>query len=269
MRSTSASGVTIRYDDRGAGEPALLLMPGWCVDRRVYSDLAPKLAERYRVVALDWRGHGESQPPEDDFDFHDLVQDALSAIEASGAHTVVPVAQAHAGWVAIELRRRLKERVPKLVLLDWLVGDPSSDFVRLLKLLQTEHWREARDRIFEIWTAGASSQRVEKYLHDVVSKFECEMWGRAARAVEQSYSECGSPLSALSTLQPPVPVLHLYAQPDTPEFADLQTVFARKHPWYRFQKLEAGTHFAMFECPAEIATAINEFVATGAVGKAA
>jgi hypothetical protein len=40
-------------------------------------------------------------------------------IEASQAQHVVPVALSHAGWVAIELRRRLGALIPKLVLLDW------------------------------------------------------------------------------------------------------------------------------------------------------
>jgi len=34
----------------------------------------------------------------------------LSVIQASGALSVIPIAQAHGGWLAIELRRRLEQR---------------------------------------------------------------------------------------------------------------------------------------------------------------
>ena len=42
---------------------------------------------------------------------------------ASGADRIVPVALAHAGWVAIELRRRLGKKIPAIVLVDWIVLD--------------------------------------------------------------------------------------------------------------------------------------------------
>jgi len=269
MRSTSASGVTIRYDDRGGDEPALLLMPDWCADHSVYAGLTSRLAEKNRVLALDWRGHGESQHPEDDFDCHDLVQDALAVIEASGSQGIVPVAQAHAGWVAVELRRRLGERVPKLILLDWIVGNPPPDFLELLKTMQTNQWRDGRDRLFEVWRAGARNEELERYLDEVVSTFDRAMWARAARAIEEAYLECGNPLVELSRLDPPSPVLHLYSQPNDPAFDDMQTVFALKHPWYRFQRLDAQTHFGMFELPDQMAALIAEFAGTEARGKAA
>ena len=47
-----ADGVRIAYDDTGTGEPALLLMPGWCANRTVFRRLAPLLAKRRRVLAL-------------------------------------------------------------------------------------------------------------------------------------------------------------------------------------------------------------------------
>jgi hypothetical protein len=34
----------------------------------------------------------------------------LSVIQASGALSVIAIAQAHGGWLAIELRRRLEQR---------------------------------------------------------------------------------------------------------------------------------------------------------------
>jgi pimeloyl-ACP methyl ester carboxylesterase len=102
----------------GQGEPALLFMPGWCGSRRVFDELAPRCATRRRTLALDWRGHGKSTRLADDFGAGDLANDALAVIEASEVDQAVPVALSHAGWVAIELRRRLGPRIPKLVLLD-------------------------------------------------------------------------------------------------------------------------------------------------------
>lgn len=119
-----SDGLRINYSDSGQGEPALLYLPGWASDHTQVDPTAQLSAEHRRVLVLDWRGHGRSESPSTDFGYKEMVEDALSVIEASGAQHVVPVAQAHAGWVAIELRRRLGERTPRLVLTSFLVLDP-------------------------------------------------------------------------------------------------------------------------------------------------
>ena len=70
----------------------------------------------------------------------------------------------------------------------------------------------------------------------------------------------GSPLQALARLDPPVPVLHLYAQPDDAGYLAAQRSFSAAHPWYQVSKLEARSHFAMYEVPDEMAMAIERFV---------
>lgn len=111
MPEAHPDGLRISYDDSGRGEPALLFMPGWCGSRAVFEQLASRCSTHRRTLGLDWRGHGQSGSSQDDFGSDGLVEDALAVIEASGAERIVPAALAHAGWVAIELRRRLAERV--------------------------------------------------------------------------------------------------------------------------------------------------------------
>jgi pimeloyl-ACP methyl ester carboxylesterase len=63
----------------------------------------------------------------------------------------------------------------------------------------------------------------------------------------------------MASLQPPLRVLHFYAQPDDAGFLAQQQVYAREHPWFRVRKLAARSHFPMFEVPREMARAIGEF----------
>ncbi len=105
MTSFSAGGNA--YDDQGDGDVTFLFLPGWCGPRTYFGALADRLSAGHRTLTIDWRGHGESEPATGDFGVEDLVDDAASLIEQRGAGRVVPVAAAHAGWVAIELRRRL------------------------------------------------------------------------------------------------------------------------------------------------------------------
>lgn len=153
MASTKTA-IPIAYDDQGQGEPALLCMPGWCADRSAFEDLVRACSRTRRTLSLDWRGHGQSAPAEGDFGEAELIDDALAVIQESGVERVVPVALAHAGWVAIELRRRLGARIPAIVLVDWLVLDPPPPFLGALAALQDpEKWQSTRDQLFDMWAA--------------------------------------------------------------------------------------------------------------------
>ncbi len=65
----------------------------------------------------------------------------------------------------------------------------------------------------------------------------------------------------LETLEPSVPVLHVYGQPADPDFLKVQGRFATDHPWFAVQKLSAKSHFPMLEIPEDMAKAIESFAA--------
>lgn len=261
--SPSLRAAGISYEDQGRGEPALLFMPGWCGSRAVCGPLAAGCAAHRRTLALDWRGHGQSQAPGEDFGAKELVDDALAVIEASGAQQVVPVALSHAGWVAIELRRRLGARVPKLVLLDWIMLEAPPPFLAALHALQDPAlWQQTREQLFAMWTHGADIPEVSRYVHDDMGSYGFGMWSRAGREISAAYAKT-NPLRALSALEPPVPVLHLYAQPDDPAYLAAQQSLSAAHPWFQVRKLDARTHFPMLEAQAPIVVAIERFLAGG------
>ncbi len=86
------------------------------------------------------------------------------------------------------------------------------------------------------------------------------MWSRAGREISAKYEREGEPLQALSQLSPPVPVLHVYAQPPAPEYLSAQESFAEEHPWFAVRHLEAVSQFPTLEVPDETAAAIREFI---------
>jgi len=214
MPRADSGGLQIDYSDQGHGEPALLLTPGWCSTREAFGRMTEFLAQHRRVLALDWRGHGHSDSPMQDFGNKELLDDALSVIEASSAEAVIPVALSHSGWVAIELRRRLGSHIPAIILLDWIVLDPPQPFLAALHALQDPmRWRQTRDQLFSSWTHEVENPAVSEFVLDKMSMFEFDMWRNAGKSIAAAYDHFGSPLAALKGLKPPVPALHLYAQP--------------------------------------------------------
>lgn len=191
-----------------------------------------------------------------------LVDDALSVIDASGVQRVIPVALSHAGWVAIELRRRLSLRVEKIVLLDWIVQQAPPPFLDALQALQDPaRWRQVRDQLFSMWLHGVDIPELTRYVLEDMGSYPFEMWARAGREIASAYVAAGSPLQVLAEIDPPVPVLHLYAQPEDPAYLAAQHSFSLAHPWFRASKVQGRSHFAMLEAPGEMAAAIEQFSA--------
>jgi len=256
------SDIPVAFDDHGQGEPVLLCLPGWCVDRSAFEDLVQVCSHDRRTLSLDWRGHGQSAPAHGDFGEAALIDDALTVIQESGARQIVPVALSHAGWVAIELRRRLGGRVPAIVLVDWLVLDPPPPFSGMLSALQdSDKWQSARDQLFAMWLHGVDNHRVIRLVQKVMGSYGFDMWARAGRTIEAAYRREGYPLKALAELRPTVPVLHLYSQSADSAFHEAQEMFAEANRWFSVRKLNARSHFPILEIPEYMAGVIESFIA--------
>ena len=81
-------------DSGGAGEAVVLAHAIGC-DRRMWDDLAQRLAPRYRVLRLDARGHGRSPVPPRPYTLAAMADDARAALDRLG------VAKAH--WVGLSM----------------------------------------------------------------------------------------------------------------------------------------------------------------------
>jgi pimeloyl-ACP methyl ester carboxylesterase len=247
----------IAYDDVSDREPALLMLPGWCASRSVFRPLYAHLDNR--ALAVDWRGHGGSGAASGDFGTAELVEDALAVVAASGARQIVPVATAHAGWVAIALRERLgAERVPAIVLVDWMVlGAPPPFRGALEALANPETAAATRDKLFAMWTTGVDDRRIHDFVA-AMGRYNLAMWQRAAREIAAGFDANPVPVAVLDRLA--CRTLHLYAQPADPAFLDAQTQYAAAHPWFSVRRVAAKSHFPTLEAAGEMAAAINAFV---------
>lgn len=252
----------VAYDDVGAGDTALVFLPGWCGPRTLFAPLLSRLAPTSRCLAVDWRGHGTSETTEGEFGMSELVDDAVAVITASGIARVIPVSVAHAGWVSIELRRRLgPDRVPHIVLLDWMVlGAPEPFLGALASMRNPASTRQVVDQISGMWRAGLDDPALAAYVESMVA-FPDEMWARAAREIGGAFDRSPVPLDAIGALDPAPPTTHLYAQPADPAFLAAQADFAVGHPWFSVERLDAASHFPVFEVPDEIAARLAAIAA--------
>jgi pimeloyl-ACP methyl ester carboxylesterase len=260
MPTATTDGLQIAYADIGSGELPIVCLTGWCSSRARYDRLVPLLAQRHRVISIDWRGHGESAAPTGDFGHEQMVADALAVIEAAGLDRFAVVASSHAGWAAIGLRRELGDRVVAIIHMDWLLFEPSQPYFDVLAQLEgIETWEQGRDTLFRIWRGGIEEDGVERAL-SVMDRHGAQMWMRSGREISSAFREAGRPLDVYARMGRPPRVLHLYGQPHDPEYLQRQERYAAGHEWFSVQRLPARSHFTMIETPSEAAAQIEEFL---------
>jgi len=240
-------------------KPTLLLLPGWCNDRTAFDALLPALRGRWRAETVEWRGHGASKKPTGDFGNTELIADAAEIVRSLGDGAVVPLAMAQAGWIAVELCRIFGERMPALVLVDWLMTDPPPFTQAVRDLQDPAAWKTAHERLAAAWLNGTTDGRVIDFARRQSAVFGFDMWSRSAREIGAAYRQWGSPLEALRSLASPPQVLHLRHGEEGDDDAAAQRAFAERHPWFRFRTLEGvRSHYPAIEAPWLVAEAIDD-----------
>ena len=261
MSHNTVTSVPVGFDDAGRGEPALVYLTGWCSTRTSYAAMVECTARHRRSIAIDWRGHGTSPASGGDFGWPEMAGDVLDVLGACGVDRFVPVANAHAGWVARDLAERVPGRVAGIVLLNWLVlGAPPAFAAGLAALADPVTTRQAADRLTASWLDGHEDL---PGLAEQIAAMRCQgdqMWARAGREIAAAYATHASPLRAFAALAALPPVRHVYAEPKDPAFLSAQRDFARAHPWFTVRRLDtAHTHVPMLEQPAELAADVLTF----------
>ena len=99
------------------GAPTLVLLHGWTAsaDLNWFRCYEP-LGERYRVLALDHRGHGKGIRSKKTFRLEDCADDAVAVCDVLGIEQFIPVGYSMGGPVAQLMWHRHRERVAGLVL---------------------------------------------------------------------------------------------------------------------------------------------------------
>jgi pimeloyl-ACP methyl ester carboxylesterase len=119
VRGRTSSGMV--FESRGSGQP-IVLLHGWCLNRRVWLYAEEALCAAHRVITPDFAGFGLSDDLAGPYEvgrYADDVSELLSELELTN---VILVGFALGATVALELGARSDERVAGIV----SIGVPSA-----------------------------------------------------------------------------------------------------------------------------------------------
>ncbi|MET0558053.1 MAG: alpha/beta fold hydrolase [Solirubrobacterales bacterium] len=200
MPSLETSAGTVAYDERGEGEP-IVLLPSGAHSRHDYDELRELLGDRFRTIALDWPGHGgspEGPDPASAMSFADAAEALVAAVAPRGA---VVVGNSVGGFAAGRLAIRRPELVCGLVLVDSGGFAARTPVIHAFCRLMSRPWflrrfyptfarRYMRPRAEADRRAMAAA--VETTRQDPGLRTVCQLWGSFAAPQHDLRREAGT-----------------------------------------------------------------------------
>lgn len=119
-----AGGVRTRCFEKGQGEPVILLHGGGGHAETWVRNLLP-LSEHFRVLAIDYLGHGFTDKPAITYDMPAFSKHLLDLMDAAGIAKAHLVGESQGGQISVYTAYHHPERVDKLALI--VGGIPSSE----------------------------------------------------------------------------------------------------------------------------------------------
>ena len=123
-RYSKLSQVKLHYLEEGDGD-VVVLLHGWPHTSHSWRHVIPKLSPKYRVIAPDMRGLGDSSRPAAGYDNGAVAGDVIELLDSHGVREFSLVGHDWGGPVAFAATLLAQDRVQKLALVDAvLAGEP-------------------------------------------------------------------------------------------------------------------------------------------------
>ena len=262
MPTLPINGIDVAYDEAGSGPPLLLIHAG-IVDRRMWDDVMPSLAERFRVIRFDLRGYGETPLPSGEFVYGSDVVELLRALDVDRAGFI---GVSMGGHVAIDVAIAHPELVDRLmVVASGIDGWEHSTAMRAEWDLEEAAWESGDlDEVAWVnvrtWLDGPT--RDESAVPDALRR---RVWEMQRRALDYDNDDAkGGWLTAsrrarLGEVQ--APTLVACGVLDQPDFMEIARVLAAEIPNAGLVELPGVAHLPPMEDPSAFTTLVLDFFA--------
>lgn len=257
MRSLRRDGTNLLYEEAEGGGPPILLVHGWCCDHTYFAPQFEHFANRgHRVVAVDLRGHGQSDKPHQRYTMQTFADDLAWICDQIGVEKPVVIAHSMGGIVAFDLAARYPELPSAVVMLDAAVVLPAGARAAIpafLEKLRGPDYRQAlRDYVSGALFILTDDQERKKRVLDGMSSAPQHVMVSASEGLRDY-----DPAEATGSLA--VPAVYIAADEAQPR-SDM-TRFHELAPQILYGKTVGSGHFCQLEVPEQVNAMIDRFIA--------
>ncbi len=256
---TQVNGITLAYGDEGQGMP-LVLLHAFPLNRAMWEP-QQALADRYRVIPVDLRGHGESDAPLWRCTLDLYAADVIALLDHLNIRQAVFVGLSMGGYLSFALWRQYRDRVAGLVLADTRAEADTPD---------RKAWRfQLAQRVWKEGPQAAADEMVPKLLAPATYQTKPAVAEKVRGMIMHApVSGIVGDLMAIEdrpdavTLLPGIacPTLVLVGEQDALTSVEENTRIAEAIPGARLQVIPAAGHMSNMEQPDIFNSALRSFL---------
>jgi pimeloyl-ACP methyl ester carboxylesterase len=261
--------------DEGDGDEVLLLIHGMAGSAQTWREVLPQLAKRYRVIAPDLLGHGQSSKPRTDYSLGAFAVGLRDLLDELGVESATVVGQSLGGGVAMQFLYQHPDYCRRLVLISSgglgpdvglilrLLAAPGAEFV--MPVIAPSPVLRAGDAV-KSWlsSAGLRSPRGAEMWSAYSSFGDGETRQAFLRTLRSVVDYRGQAVSALNrlNLREGLPILAIWGEDDKIIPVDHAYAALEARPDCRLEILPGVGHFAQVEAPDKVIDLLDEFIST-------
>jgi 3-oxoadipate enol-lactonase len=254
--------IELAYTDEGSGTP-LVLVHGFPLNRTMWNSQVSALSQDNRVIAIDLRGHGESEAPPGPYLMDVLAYDVRRLLDHLSIEQAVIAGFSMAGYATFAFYRLYPDRVKALILADTRPQPDSPEAKQgrmdMANLARTEGAGVIADRLVPRLLTEASVNNRKDLVDQVrgmitstpVKGIAGDLMGMAERLDSQP---------TLDSISCPTLVIVGEQDPLTPP-ADSQ-LMAQKIKGARLETIPNAAHLSNMEQPDRFNDAVKSFMAS-------
>lgn len=248
----------------GEAGPLVLLAHGITAQAHVWDPIAARLAERYHVVSLDQRGHGESLRPPSGYSLADHVADLAAVLDALGRERAAVIGHSLGARNALAFAALHPRRTAVLVAIDygpWIAAEAFTALDARVLGAPARFGTAAEARAYLVAryphiTPDALERRLRFGLRPVPDGL---VWRYEPAAIAQTLAHLNADLAPLV---PRVQAPTLIIRGERSAFYDA-AAFARlreARPDFEYLEVAGATHYVPEERPEAVAELLMVFL---------
>ncbi|RBY82919.1 3-oxoadipate enol-lactonase [Geodermatophilus sp. TF02-6] len=247
------TAVEVSYTEDGPGDaPVVVLSNSLGATRRMWDPQVPALAERYRVVTYDTRGHGDSPAPEGPYTLDDLADDVVALLDRLGVRRAHVVGLSLGGMTAMRLAAREPDRVDRLAVLCTSAKTEPQGFLDRAAAARSDGTASIAPAVVSRWL----TPRYAAEHPDLVARLEAMV----ADADDEGYASCAEVVAHLDLRDDlgriAAPTLVVSGAEDPALPPDHQEAIAEGIAGAELVSVSPGAHLANLESPLEVTGAL-------------
>ncbi|WP_431313849.1 alpha/beta fold hydrolase [Mycobacterium avium] len=268
-------GDRVAFRDQGEGE-VLLLIHGMAGSSETWRSVIPPLAKKFRVIAPDLLGHGESAKPRTDYSLGAFAVWLRDFFDELGVSRAAVVGHSLGGGVAMQFVYQHPDYAQRLILISsgglgpdvgWvlrLLSAPGAELV--LPVIAPTPVLSVGNKL-RSWLRGAGIQspRGAELWNAYSSLSDGETRQSFLKTLRSVVDYRGQAVSALNRLRlrEELPVMAIWGERDGIIPVDHAYAAHEARTDARLEVLPDVGHFAQVEAPMRVVELIEDFIATG------